>query len=187
MTIIHIESYGQGRPVVMIHGWAMHSGVWREFAQDMARNYRVICLDMPGHGQSGGITPYSLTGIGDALLEAIPVQNFSLLGWSLGATIAIDMASRFSGRVDKLLILAGNAKFVQSDDWPGVSPELLDAFAAQLTGDTRGTLLRFMALQVNGLPNAKHVLQLLKNAMLETESVSNQALEGGLDILKKAI
>lgn len=185
MAKIHIEVYGQGRALVMIHGWAMHSGVWREFARLLAQNYQVICLDLPGHGRSEGIVPYTLQQISETLLQAIPAEKFSLLGWSLGATLAIDMAYRFPERLESLLLLAGNPKFVQSDDWPGVKPEVMDAFAGQLMIDQRLTQLRFLALQVNSLPDGKRLLQLLKNAMQECETPRLDALQAGLEILKQ--
>ncbi len=184
MTEIHKEIYGQGRPLVMIHGWAMHSGVWREFAEQLANQFQVICLDLPSHGHSGAVESFTLQNISEALLGAIPVEKFSLLGWSLGATVAIDMANRFPNRVESLFLLAGNPKFVQSDDWPGVGPMVLDAFSDQLTSDIRQTLMRFLALQVNGLPDGKRLLQVLKNAMKECDVPPVDVLQSGLEILK---
>jgi len=184
MTTIHKEVYGEGRPLVMIHGWAMHSGVWREFARQLAEHRQVICLDLPGHGRSGVIDTFSLPEIGETLLDAIPVKKFGLLGWSLGAAVAIDMANRFPDRVESLCLLAGNPKFVQADDWPGVKFEVLDAFAALLTSDVRLTLMRFLALQVNGLADGKRLLQLIKQAMQECEPPPVEVLRSGLDILE---
>jgi pimeloyl-[acyl-carrier protein] methyl ester esterase len=186
MTTIHREVYGEGRPLVMIHGWAMHSGVWREFAQTLAEYYQVICLDLPGHGRSGAIDTFALPEIGEALLNAIPARKFSLLGWSLGATVAIDMANRFPERVESLLLLAGNPKFVRCDDWPGVKFEVLDAFETLLSNDARLTLMRFLALQVNGLPDGKRLLQLMKHAMRECEPPSVEVLRSGLAILEQS-
>ncbi|MGZ4958934.1 MAG: pimeloyl-ACP methyl ester esterase BioH [Methylomonas sp.] len=184
MTEIHKEVYGQGRPLVMLHGWAMHTGVWREFAQQLAQHCQVICLDLPSHGHSGAVDSFALPEIGAALLEAIPVQKFRLLGWSLGASVAIDMASRFPERVESLLLLAGNPKFVQTDNWPGVGPQILDAFTGQLAADLPLTLTRFLALQVNGLPDGKRLLQMMKNAMQECDPPPTDVLQAGLDILK---
>lgn len=168
----------------MIHGWAMHSGVWREFARQLAEHRQVICLDLPGHGHSGAIDTFTLPEIGEVLLDAIPARKFGLLGWSLGATVAIDMASRFPDRVESLCLLAGNPKFVRSDDWPGVSFDVLDAFVALLTSDVRLTLMRFLALQVNGLADGKRLLQLMKLTMQECEPPSAELLRRGLDILE---
>lgn len=184
MTRVHTETYGQGEVVVMIHGWAMHSGVWREFAQKLAEHCQVICVDLPGHGRSESIEPFSLHRISDALLKAIPVQKFTLLGWSLGATVAMAMAERFPERVKSLIVLAGNPHFIEKQDWPGVKAETLDGFAELLKTDVQQTLIRFLALQVNGLSHGKHLLQTLKLAMQECPPPCAEVLLAGLDILK---
>lgn len=184
MSRIHCEVYGQGRPLVMLHGWAMHSGVWRSFAQRLGQRYRVVCLDLPGHGRSSALDEFGLESVSRALLQAVPEQRFSLLGWSLGATFAMAMAERSPERVDKLLVLAGNPCFVESDEWPGVKEGVLDGFADLLQKDVQQTLLRFLALQVNGLAHGKQLLQALKQAVQECSPPSAEVLRAGLNVLK---
>ena len=184
MSRIHIETYGEGQPLAMIHGWAMHSGVWRDFAQQLAQFCQVICVDLPGHGRSEVLEPFTLESVRDALLQAIPVERFSLLGWSLGATLAMAMAERAPERVENLLVLSGNPHFLQSDDWPGVKPEVLDGFAELLKTDVTQTLIRFLALQVNGLAHGKQLLQTLKRTIQECPSPRLEVLQAGLEILR---
>ncbi|WP_026604391.1 pimeloyl-ACP methyl ester esterase BioH [Methylomonas sp. 11b] len=186
MTEIHREIYGQGRPLVMLHGWAMHSGIWRDFARQLARHRQVICLDLPGHGRSAGLDAYDLPAITSALFDAIPVNRFSVLGWSLGATVALDMAARCPERLQSLFLLSGNPKFVKTADWPGVRPEVLDGFVAQLSDDTKLTLQRFLGLQVQGLPESRQLLQQLRLAVQECDAPTRDALQGGLQILKNS-
>ena len=184
MSGIHYQVFGQGRPLVMIHGWAMHSGIWQSFAEQLAQYCQVICVDLPGHGLSESIELLSLQNISDSLMQALPVQQFSVLGWSLGATVAIDMAARYPERVQSLQLLAGNPLFVQNADWPGVKTEVLDVFAEQLASDVQQTLVRFLGLQVKGLPDAKTLLQHIKSAVQAYPAPSLQALQAGLQILK---
>ena len=182
---IHKEIYGQGKPIVLIHGWAMHTGVWRQFAQQLSQHYRVICLDLPGHGLSETIEPYTLECIGKALIEAVPESSFSVLGWSLGASVALTMASQYPQRVLSLMLLAGNPVFVQQADWAGIDRVLLEYFASNLSLNCSETLLRFLALQVNSLPDAKSILIDLKKAMQECNPPTEKVLQSGLDILKQ--
>lgn len=186
MTNIHCFIQGRGAPVVLVHGWGMHGGVWREFARELSKSRQVICLDLPGHGLSSDLYSHTLENISRALLDAIPVQRFSLLGWSLGATVALDMAYRCPSRVNTLVMLAGNAKFVETSDWPGVQSEILDAFAKQLSEDPQFALIRFLALQTNGMPDSKSLLKKLKKAVLESGAPSWAALTGGLEILRQS-
>ncbi len=85
----------QGKPIVLVHGWAMHTGIWREFAKQLAQNYRVTCIDLPGHGRSEAIDPFTLERISDELVDAIPDPSSCWLGWSLGATVVLDIAARY--------------------------------------------------------------------------------------------
>jgi len=193
MTHIHTETYGQGKPIVMIHGWGMHTGIWRPFVESLARHCRVTCVDLPGHGRSGKISVFDLEHLGSTLLAAVGEDPACWLGWSLGATVALDIASRFPERVDRLILLAGNPRFTRTHDaadspehWPGVSPRILDAFASQLTEDAQQTLLRFLALQVHSLPDTKALLKTLKTAVFECGPPDIESLLQGLHILKEA-
>lgn len=186
MSEIHREIFGQGQPLVMIHGWSMHTGIWRSFARQLAIHRQVICLDLPGHGRSGNVEPFDLPTISAALFDAIPVNRFALLGWSLGASVALAMAASRPERVASLYLLAGNPKFVKMPGWAGVRPEVLDGFAGQLSEDARLTLQRFLGLQVQGLADGKQLLQELRLAVQECEAPAIAALQGGLQILKNA-
>lgn len=182
---LYTETYGSGEPLVLVHGWAMHAGIWRHFAQQLAQRYRVICIDLPGHGRSTA-RPFTLAHIRDALLEVVPESACHWLGWSLGASIVLDMAVHQPERVKSLSIIAGNPCFTGRDDWPGVAMPVLENFAAHLDADCRATLARFLALQVHGLENSKELLKGLKQSLLECAPPDPVTLYGGLEILKQA-
>lgn len=201
MTKIHLETFGKGKTVVLIHGWAMHTGIWREFARQLARNYQVICIDLPGHGHSEAIDPFTLERISDELVKIIlPFEKAGLggicwLGWSLGATVVLDIAARYPQRVSSLILLAGNPLFAvgQTDlspetqtSWPGMDVRLLDDFAGHLNENCQATLLRFLSLQVKGILDRKTLLKALKTAVFECDAPEQATLQGGLDILKQA-
>ncbi len=186
MIKIHKEVYGQGKPIVLIHGWAMHTGIWRKFAQNLAKNCQVICLDLPGHGLSETVEPYTLENISKALITEMPESPCRILGWSLGATVALALATDYPQRVNSLIILAGNPRFVQEDRWAGIRPEILRDFANNLQLNCQQTLIRFLALQVNRLPEGKSILKELKSAIQECRPPTESVLQSGLDILKQA-
>ncbi len=189
MTRIHLETFGEGKPIVLVHGWAMHTGIWREFVKRLAQNYRVTCIDLPGHGRSEEIEPFTLEKISAELVNAIHEQSCCWLGWSLGATLVLDIAGRYPERVSSLVLLAGNPSFVssglESQSWPGMDMRLLDDFAEQLHKNCQATLLRFLSLQAKGLPDQKTVLKALKTAVFECEAPDRNSLQGGLDILQQ--
>ena len=186
MTKIHQQTFGNGKPIVLVHGWAMHSGIWRDFAQQLAQNYQVTCVDLPGHGRSEKIDAFTLELIANALVNVVSNESSCWLGWSLGATVVLDIARRFPERVNSLVLLAGNPSFTQTAQWPGMKPGLLDDFAGKLNEDCQATLFRFLSLQVNHLPDYKTLLRTLKSKVMECESPDNETLQGGLEILKHA-
>ncbi len=186
MVKIYQHAIGKGFTIVLVHGWAMHSGIWQDFAEQLAKHYQVTCIDLPGHGQSDVLDDFNLADISAALVAAVPDGQFCWLGWSLGATVVLDLAQRYPDKVSSLVLLAGNPMFTQTENWSGMRVDLLEAFAEQLHLDCQATLLRFLSLQVNQLPDFKQLIKKLKAAVLEYPAPDNQTLQGGLQILKTA-
>lgn len=183
---IHQEIYGQGEVIILLHGWGMHTGVWRHFAQQLADYYQVICLDLPSHGRSDSLSPFKLDKISEALINVFPKKTCTILGWSLGGTIALDLAQRFPQRIYRLVLLASNPCFVKQKHWAGMESTLLHRFADNLIKDCSLTLLRFLSLQILGLPNYKQLVKALKSALDESPSPKQSALEQGLILLETA-
>jgi pimeloyl-[acyl-carrier protein] methyl ester esterase len=186
MTLIHTETFGQGKPIVLVHGWAMHSGIWRNFARELAKHNQVALVDLPGHGRSAAATSFTLESVSKELVDAIADENSCWLGWSLGAEVVLEIAYRFPERINKLIILAGTPCFVQNSLWPGIDGQILDGFAESLHKDSQATLLRFLSLQIKGLVHQEAALQELKTLVFESEAPDPQILQEGLNILKQA-
>ncbi|MGH9043529.1 MAG: alpha/beta fold hydrolase [Acidimicrobiales bacterium] len=109
---IAYEILGRGeRTVVYLHGLLLDSGVNRGLATELAgAGYRVVLLDLPGHGRSAKpatpaahrIEAYSATVLG--LLEVLEIDRAVLGGMSLGANVALEAASLVPERVAGLLL-----------------------------------------------------------------------------------
>ncbi|MFM8331880.1 MAG: pimeloyl-ACP methyl ester esterase BioH [Candidatus Methylumidiphilus sp.] len=182
--VMHTETFGVGPDVVLVHGWSMHSGVWRGFARRLAADFRVTLIDLPGHGRSGMLDDYTLDGVGEALLAAAP-ERAHWLGWSLGAALSLHVASRSPERLASLTMLAGNARFARAEDWPcAMDLALLAQFAENMVGDYHGTLMKFLGLQTWGLDNAREVLKDLRAHVAECPAPEPAALRAGLEILR---
>jgi len=186
MIKLHQQTFGTGKSIVLVHGWAMHSGIWRDFATQLAQHYQVTCIDLPGHGHSDNLATFSLEQVADALVAAVADEQSCWLGWSLGATVVMDIARRYPKRVNSLILLAGNPHFTGTEQWPGMKVDLLEAFAEQLMLDAPATLLRFLSLQVAQLPDYKTLLRALKTAIMASAPPNQDTLQGGLAILKQA-
>ncbi len=179
-----VSTLGSGPDLVMLHGWGMNSAAWSGFADQLAMGYRLTLIDLPGHGDS----PYSgERGLGDwsrACLCVAP-ERAVWLGWSLGSEIVVQAAIDEPARVAGVIGLAGTPRFAQAEDWPhAMAEDTLEQFIHASRQDHRGTLERFLSLQVRGSDKAREILRLLKQSMRMKPAPQATALDAGLDLLK---
>jgi len=130
--------------LVLLHGWAMHSQMWGNFAEQLSQHCRVTLIDLPLRD--------NLDSIADAIVAGLDDEPFYLLGWSFGGTVALKMAERYANRVQGLILLASNPCFAEAESWAGTPVETLNAFAQQFHDNPAATLQRFLTLQVQDSP-----------------------------------
>ncbi|MDR2219536.1 MAG: pimeloyl-ACP methyl ester esterase BioH [Methylobacillus sp.] len=180
---LHIETAGQGKNIVLLHGWGMHGGVWDAVAGELAQNHCAHVIDLPGMGYSDPVAPYDLAHLADAVAEVIP-ENSTVIGWSLGGQIAIKLALNNPQHVNRLVLVDSTPCFVQSRDWQaGIAPEIFREFAAQVGDDYRETMTRFLGLQTFGGASSRIVLRDLKERFFTRPAPQPAVLRDALDIL----
>jgi len=99
------ESGGSGPPVLLIHGNSSCKEVFRnQLDGAIGRRWRLIALDLPGHGRSADARnpqrTYTMPGYADMAVEVLDrlgVSRFAVLGWSLGGHIGLEMFTRHAG------------------------------------------------------------------------------------------
>lgn len=94
------ESAGQGPAVLLVHGNSSSSRVWqRTLDGALGRKYRIVAIDLPGHGQSSDApeaeraTTYSIPGYAEVIrqvVEQLSLQRAVVVGWSLGGHAALE-------------------------------------------------------------------------------------------------
>lgn len=184
---LHVETHGDGPPLVVWHGWGMNLRVFAPLVARLAPHHRVIAVDLPGHGRSpwpAGVTDFAV--LRDALLATVP-HGSALLGWSMGATLALQAALARPGHVRALALLHATPRFVADPDWPhGLAPAVLADFARALDTDYARTVSDFLDLQVRGSRDAPTVLARLRAALHEQGDARPEALAAGLALLRQA-
>lgn len=191
---LHVERDAGGDaaalPVVMLHGWAMNLRVFDRLRADLAaadagaQPLHTWAIDLPGCGRS----PWWPEAAGfdthcEAVLAALP-SRCVLVGWSLGAKIALALAARHRQRIAALVLLSASPKFARADDWPqGADPRTLEVFEAMVERDWRQLVEDFLWLQVRGTQQAEQTLQALQAALASQGEPHRDALLAGLRTL----
>jgi len=206
VTAMHVDSLGSGTPLLLIHGWGMHGGMWGEIAKRLAEHFRVLAVDLPGHGHSLGSREW---GVGsekqgtshlpptphfpppnmlDSIVDRLSAQfdqPLTVCGWSLGGQIALRWAMHYPQQVSRLALVASTPCFVRRTGWEcAMAAETLAEFAAALQQDYALTLRRFIALQVRGSEKERELLTILRSALSSRGEPNLDSLQSGLEILR---
>ncbi len=183
---LRVERLGQaGPPLVLIHGWAFHSGVWDPVARELARAFSVYLADLPGHGASRDPLPRETVAQAARDLLCLLPPSAYWVGWSLGGLVALSAALQASPALAGVTLVASTPRFVAAPDWPhGVPATVLSGFAQDLARDLPGTLARFVALQTRGSAGGTQAARTLSRSLLEGPPARPEGLERGLAWLR---
>jgi pimeloyl-[acyl-carrier protein] methyl ester esterase len=190
MSDLYVEIRGQGPDLVLLHGWGLNLRVWDGLARGLTKHFRVITVDLPGHGRSAwnpkARTPAEQAWQVHAAL-ASRSDRYSLLGWSLGGQIALDLAAAMPGNVERLVLVATTPRFAASEDWSfGMPAAALDKLATQLRTNYKRTVSEFLELQVRGSAASEKVLAELHASLFSHGEAHPKALVAGLATLKSS-
>ncbi|AXI83152.1 pimeloyl-ACP methyl ester esterase BioH [Xylella taiwanensis] len=181
---MHIEVTGHGPALVLIHGWALHSGVFIPLVEQLADHHTLYLVDLPGHGHSHTTpTPLALPHVVRAIAAATPPAVW--LGWSLGGLFALHAAATLP-QVRGLVMLAATPCFIRRKDWPhAVEANVFAQFGQDLKQNYTDTINRFLTLNTLGSTHGHTELRQLQH-ILNTRNTSNPAtLQTGLDLLER--
>jgi pimeloyl-ACP methyl ester carboxylesterase len=121
---MYYAEYGEGEPILFIHGGLGNADVWGHQVADFAKDHRVIVADSRGHGRSTrSQQPFGydlMTSDYVALLDYLKIDKVTLVGWSDGGIIGIDMAMKHPEKLTRVIAQAAN---VTTD---GVKADVMD-------------------------------------------------------------
>ena len=136
---------GTGPLIVMIHGVGLRSEAWNAQIDLLAERYSVIAIDMPGHGESQ--VPSGDMAISDYTdaIAATLTEPALIVGHSMGAVIATDLAERYSDSVRGLAAL--NAIFERTEDATAAVKARANSLDGKTVGDPSQTLIRWFGAE----------------------------------------
>lgn len=183
---LHIETYGNGKPLLLIHGWGMHGGVWQPVIDSLAKHFALTIVDLPGMGLSTQSQATDLISMAEQLAAALPAgqQRWNICGWSLGGQVAIQLALLHPTLVDRLVLVGTTPKFVNDGTWiSGMDAEVFRQFARNIEQDYTSTLMKFLTLQCLRSADAKATIKQLRESFAARPVPSIATLQHALDIL----
>jgi len=108
-TELFYTSKGIGNPLVFLHGFLESSKIWEPFIDELSMKRQVICIDLPGHGQSGNLNPvHTMELFADAvhvILQHLKVKKISLVGHSMGGYVSLAFCEKFPDLMQSLVLL----------------------------------------------------------------------------------
>jgi non-heme chloroperoxidase len=117
------EVEGDGLPIVLVPGWTLTTRFWERQVEDLARDHRVVTLDLRGAGRSGK-TPqgHSLSGYADDLAELfqhLELSHATLVAYAMGVSVSVHyLVAHGFARVAGFVWVDHSPRFYVAPDWP---------------------------------------------------------------------
>jgi pimeloyl-ACP methyl ester carboxylesterase len=144
---VRYEVHGDGTPaLVFVHGWSCDRTYWRGQLDHFAKRYRVVAVDLAGHGGSGqDRQAWTMGGFGDdvaAVVAHLDLTDTVLIGHSMGGDVVVEAALRLPGRVSGLVWVDVYGSLGEAPlDKAGVD-RFLEPFEADFAAATRDFVQR---------------------------------------------
>ncbi len=112
---LQYEVKGTGEPLLLLHGFGGCGAMWSAAAKDFAKHYRVISVDMRGHGKSTNPSgkfshPQSAEDI-RALMDRLDIERALAIGFSSGGMTLLHLATKYPDRLSKLVVVGATTHF----------------------------------------------------------------------------
>lgn len=143
---IFYNDYGEGKPVILIHGWPLSNEMWEYQINDIVESgHRVIAYDRRGFGKSSkpwdGYNYDTLADDLKALIEQLNLQDITLIGFSMGGGEVVRYFSKHAGKgVTKVVLISSITPFMlKTESNPdGVSEEIFADMTEKMKEDRIG-------------------------------------------------
>jgi len=98
---INYTDQGKGDAIVLLHGFTEDLRIWKQFSSKLSGSYRVICIDLPGHGKSECLATTHTMDLQaeatSAVIKHLKIKKCLLIGHSMGGYVALAFASKYPG------------------------------------------------------------------------------------------
>jgi pimeloyl-ACP methyl ester carboxylesterase len=150
---IYYEETGTGMPLILLHGFTRTASDWKPFLPALSKSYRVIAIDLPGHGRSGYMDTTNVylhkraAEYVIALTEQLHLDSVNVIGISSGGFITLYMATLKPQLTRRIIVIGGQVYYssitrnVITSEGPGTEDPNRLKYATALHGKEKGTLM----------------------------------------------
>lgn len=136
---IHYEVYGEGKPLILIHGGFGSVGMFAPILPALAQDRQVIGVDLQAHGRTGPLgRPMTFTAMATDIAELIRFLGFEtadVMGYSLGGGVALRLAIDHPEVIDRLVLVSTAYAF---DNWHDYNQQGMRGIAANPDATAEG-------------------------------------------------
>jgi pimeloyl-ACP methyl ester carboxylesterase len=119
---VNVVEAGEGDPVLLLHGWPQHNGMWREVIARLASRYRLIAPDLRGFGKTEapghGYDADTFARDQIALLDALGIERVKVIGHDWGGWTTMLLGLHHPERIERIFVIDA------PHPWPRVRPAL---------------------------------------------------------------
>lgn len=113
-TKISFTDSGEGNAIVLLHGFLENKKMWAEYVKLFSEKYRVITIDLLGHGESDSLgyvhEMEDNANVVFEVLQSLKIEKATILGHSMGGYVALAFAELFPEKIKKLVLLNSTSK-----------------------------------------------------------------------------
>ncbi|MDZ7613245.1 MAG: alpha/beta fold hydrolase [Flavobacteriaceae bacterium] len=112
-TPVYFEVKGEGRAVVLLHGFLENRSMWKDIAAELCKRYKVVSIDLFGHGGTGNLgyihTMEAQAHMVKQVLDTLNLRRYVLVGHSMGGYISLALAEEYPDNIKGLCLLNSTA------------------------------------------------------------------------------
>lgn len=117
---LYYEVYGDGEPLLLLHGWTQSSNFWDEYIPTFSPHFKVYSIDLRGHGRSSPLTPdFSINKSARdilALLDHLNINKVNAIGLSFGGLTLLELARFNPDRIQSAILIGASHNYDGSEN-----------------------------------------------------------------------
>ena len=183
----HYQTLGHGETIVFIHGFGASSAWWQNQIDFLKKDFHIIAVDLPGHGQSSW-QPVTIQRMAKDIGQIVRLEgegNINIVASSFGALVAMEIYRQMPEIVMRLSLVGGIAKFARSDAYPaGLDIDKIRKLSGQFEGNYASVLDMFFRSLFTARERDSERFKALKHLRAHEPLPKKEALQSFLNLLE---